>query len=146
MHKGKKTKILATLGPASANEEVLTAMVNSGLNAVRINTSHLTPDGARESFELARNIEQKTGVHIAVVFDLQGPKIRLDYVPNDAVEVAMGDSVTISVDDIPNNIKSNNPVTLNNIQTLKFSNRIAMIQSLFFLFWLLRFSSIFLVI
>jgi pyruvate kinase len=101
MLKGKKTKVLATLGPSSSSEAVLVAMVNAGMNAVRINTSHSSPDEARELFELVRRVEEKTGVHIAVVFDLQGPKIRLDYVPSNSVDVEVGDIVTISVDNIP---------------------------------------------
>ncbi len=100
MIKGKKTKVLATLGPSCASDEILTEMVMAGLNAVRINTSHASLESARESFELVRSIEKKTGIHIAIMFDLQGPKIRLDRVPNDSVEVNIDDVVVVSSEDV----------------------------------------------
>jgi pyruvate kinase len=96
MKSWKRTKIVATLGPSSMDEGVLLQMVAAGLNAVRINTSHTTLDEARASFELVRRVEAQAGAIIAVIFDLQGPKIRLDGVPNDAVTVAAGDEVRIA--------------------------------------------------
>ncbi|MFL6468368.1 MAG: pyruvate kinase [Pyrinomonadaceae bacterium] len=72
----RKAKILATLGPASSNEKVITAMISSGVSAVRINMSHGTYDDHLNNINLARAAAQKLGRPIAILVDLSGPKIR----------------------------------------------------------------------
>jgi pyruvate kinase len=72
----RKAKILATLGPASSNEKVITAMISSGVSAVRINMSHGTYDEHLANIHLARAAAQKLGRPIAILVDLSGPKIR----------------------------------------------------------------------
>lgn len=95
--KEKRTKILATLGPASSTEETLSRMVDAGLNAVRINTSHCTPEAMMEQVEKVRLIAEKKRVHLSIVVDLQGPKIRLSAVPGGAVAIQRGGTVRIVV-------------------------------------------------
>ena len=78
----KRTKILATLGPASESKEVLTAMIQAGVNAVRCNFSHGTPEDHRKRVELIRSIAKEQGTYVGILADLQGPKIRLSKFKN----------------------------------------------------------------
>ena len=73
----RRVKILATLGPASQDEAMLTKMVHAGMNAVRCNFSHGTPEDHGKRVDLIRTIMAKTGKTIAILGDLQGPKIRV---------------------------------------------------------------------
>jgi pyruvate kinase len=72
----RRAKILATLGPASNTPEIIEAMLNAGLNAVRINMSHGTPAEHTETIKLARSVAKKLDKPLAVLVDLSGPKIR----------------------------------------------------------------------
>jgi pyruvate kinase len=72
----RRAKILATLGPASNTPEIIEAMINAGLNAVRINMSHGTQAEHAETIKLARAVAKKLDKPIAVLVDLSGPKIR----------------------------------------------------------------------
>ena len=78
----KRTKILATLGPASESKEVLIAMIKAGVNAVRCNFSHGTPEDHRKRVELIRSIAKEQGTYVGILADLQGPKIRLSKFKN----------------------------------------------------------------
>ncbi|MGB7068350.1 MAG: pyruvate kinase [Pyrinomonadaceae bacterium] len=72
----RRAKILATLGPASLDNEVLENMMNAGLNAVRINMSHGNQDQHQEMIRLARETAQRLGRPLSILVDLSGPKIR----------------------------------------------------------------------
>ncbi len=91
----KKTKIVATIGPASRNEATLTAMAKAGLNIVRMNMSHGSHEDHAETIALVKSIEKKTGKSIAILLDLSGPKIRLGKV-NDGVVVKNGQNYTLT--------------------------------------------------
>ena len=71
-----RTRILATLGPASSNERTLAAMVRAGANAFRLNFSHGTHDEHRERVRLVRRVAKRLKTPISILQDLQGPKIR----------------------------------------------------------------------
>ncbi len=73
----KNTKIVATLGPASSTEEVLTQMIENGVNAFRLNFSHGSHEEHLERLELVRSVAHKLGVEVAIIQDLQGAKVRL---------------------------------------------------------------------
>jgi pyruvate kinase len=73
----RRTKILATLGPATDNPKVLERLIEAGVNVVRLNFSHGTPDVHRQRAEAARQAAGRRGEHVGVVVDLQGPKIRI---------------------------------------------------------------------
>lgn len=73
----RRTKIVATLGPASASEEVLEALVHAGVDVVRINSSHGTPELRARWMELVRSVRERLGEHLALLVDLQGPRIRV---------------------------------------------------------------------
>ncbi|MBL8487164.1 MAG: pyruvate kinase [Rhodocyclaceae bacterium] len=73
----RSTKIVATLGPASSDSRVLTALVTAGIDVVRLNFSHGSPDDHRERVDTLRNAMRRVGRTVGVMADLQGPKIRI---------------------------------------------------------------------
>ena len=72
-----RTKLVCTLGPASATPKMLGGLVEAGATVFRINTSHGSPDEHRRSLEIVREVEEGTGRPLSVLADLPGPKVRL---------------------------------------------------------------------
>ena len=91
----RRTKILATLGPASAKPEVLDAMIAAGLDAVRLNFSHGTHEAHAASYKMVREAAERAKKPIAILLDLQGPKIRLGAVKG-KIEVPTGSQLVIT--------------------------------------------------
>lgn len=91
-----KTKIIATIGPASSSKEVLKEMVASGMSIARINFSHGAYDDILKVINSIREINDELGVHIGLLADLQGPKIRLGEVENGGVMIKSGHQLTIT--------------------------------------------------
>lgn len=91
-----RTKIVATLGPGSQSPEVLRGMVASGMNVVRLNFSHGTPDEHALRLESARRAADEIGVPLGVLVDLPGAKIRVGDLPGGAAVLAAGDEVVLS--------------------------------------------------
>ncbi|HEU4708365.1 MAG TPA: pyruvate kinase [Methylophilaceae bacterium] len=87
----RKTKIVATLGPASSSEEMLARMIMAGVDVVRLNFSHGNPEDHIQRAELVRSIAARLGRPIGVLCDLQGPKIRIGKFENGSIELAQGD-------------------------------------------------------
>lgn len=77
----RRAKIIATIGPSSNNVEMLVKLIRAGMNAARINMSHGTHEGHAQSIANVREASRITGREVAVLLDLQGPKIRVDKVP-----------------------------------------------------------------
>ncbi|MFZ9149544.1 MAG: pyruvate kinase [Burkholderiales bacterium] len=73
----RRTKVVATLGPASSDAKTLARMIEAGLDVVRINFSHGSPDEHRARVNLVRQLARKAGRAVGVLVDLQGPKIRV---------------------------------------------------------------------
>jgi len=92
----KRTKIVATLGPASSNPKVLKRMVEAGLNVVRLNMSHGTKEEHRERIDLVRRVEKETGRPIPVLMDLCGPKIRIGKLSKEPLFLHRGDLVVLT--------------------------------------------------
>ena len=86
----RDTKIVATLGPASSSEEVLRDMIRAGVNVVRINFSHGSAQEHIERVSTVRAIAEELGVHIGVLADLQGPKIRISKFEDNSVFLSNG--------------------------------------------------------
>jgi pyruvate kinase len=80
-----KAKIVATLGPASSSEEVFAEMIKAGLNVARINFSHGDHQQARDSIRMIRRVNDSLGTHVAILADLQGPKLRIGEVEEGVV-------------------------------------------------------------
>jgi pyruvate kinase len=77
----RKVKIVATIGPASENEELLEKLILSGMNVARMNFSHGTHEQHAERIKVIRKLEGKLGVSVGILQDLQGPKIRVGELP-----------------------------------------------------------------
>jgi pyruvate kinase len=91
----ERTKVVATLGPASSNREVLGEMVEAGLDVVRLNFSHGERADHLARFELVRSVASERGRNLAVLADLQGPKIRVGVVDDSGVRVDRGGEVVL---------------------------------------------------
>jgi pyruvate kinase len=91
----KKTKIVATLGPASSDKEVLRQMFEAGLNVCRLNFSHGAYEDHQKVIETIRELNEETGLNVAILADLQGPKIRTNEMENNGVLLENGSEVLI---------------------------------------------------
>ncbi len=91
----KKTKIVATIGPASESEETLREIVSAGLNVARLNFSHGTQQDHKERIIKLRNIAKEVGKPIAILQDLQGPKIRLGNLKENSIMLKKGETVSL---------------------------------------------------
>jgi pyruvate kinase len=102
----RRTKIVATIGPASSDDAVVAALIEAGMDGARLNLSHGTHEDHARTAELVRTAEAASGRSISLIADLQGPKLRVGDLPA-PVRLADGDSVVIageevaSGDDIP---------------------------------------------
>lgn len=97
----KKTKIICTIGPATAGVDNLVKLIESGMNAARLNFSHGTHEDHHQMINDIRIASEKTGVPVAILQDLQGPKIRTGHVENGEVFLEDGARFAITSDDIP---------------------------------------------
>ena len=99
----KKTKIVATLGPASLKREVLKNMMLEGLNVCRLNFSHGSYDDHAGAVELIRSLNEELGLNVAILADLQGPKIRTNEMENNGVPLVNGEEILLVVDKVVGN-------------------------------------------
>ena len=91
----KKTKIVATLGPACSTREIIKDMIDAGVNVFRINFSHADYEGVKEKINIIRSLNDEFGYTTAILGDLQGPKLRVG-VMNEGVVVHDGDLITFT--------------------------------------------------
>lgn len=96
----KRTKIVATLGPSTAKKETLKQMFLEGLNVCRLNFSHGGYDAHLESLRIIRELNEELALNVAVLADLQGPKIRTHEMENNGVLLENGAIVTISTKEV----------------------------------------------
>jgi pyruvate kinase len=101
----RKTKIVATVGPASESEEMLLALAKAGVNVFRLNFSHGTHADHQIRIDRIRKINKEHGYKCAILQDLQGPKIRIGLMEsgNDGVEIFAGNQLRFASDDIVGN-------------------------------------------
>jgi len=101
MPTAKKTKIVATLGPACSTREVIKDMIDAGVNVFRINFSHADYTDVTERIEIIRGLNDEFGYNTSILADLQGPKLRVGVMKEDVV-VKKGDIVTFqTAEDVP---------------------------------------------
>src|SRR5512145_2561074 len=89
-----RTKIVCTLGPSSASPEVIGALLDAGLSVARINFSHGTHATHQRAISLVRQLAAERGRPVAILGDLQGPRIRIGDLPS-SVTVSPGDEVVL---------------------------------------------------
>ena len=95
----KKTKIVATLGPASSDRDTIKQMMVAGVNVFRINFSHADFDAAKERIQLIRDLNKELGYNVGILADLQGPKLRVGKM-KDGVVVETGDRIVFTTEKI----------------------------------------------
>lgn len=90
----QKTKIIATIGPASSSKEALTDLVRAGVNVFRLNFSHGSHEDHQAVIDNILEINERYNTHVGILADLQGPKLRVGKMENGGVEIAPGDILT----------------------------------------------------
>lgn len=92
----KRTKIVATLGPASSNKDVLLSMIKAGVDVCRLNFSHGKQEDHQKVIDTIREINQKYKTNVGILADLQGPKIRIGLVKDGGINLINGTNVKIT--------------------------------------------------
>ncbi|HHB77312.1 MAG TPA: pyruvate kinase [Desulfobulbus sp.] len=95
-----KTKIVCTIGPASDTVEILSRMIQAGMNIARLNFSHGSFSTHARTIENIRAAADQTGKRVGIMADLPGPKIRIGHFAEEPITLHRGDSFTLSADDI----------------------------------------------
>jgi len=101
MRRLRKVKIVATLGPASSDYETIKALFEAGADVFRLNMSHGSHEDIADRHRIIRQIEKETGRPIAILADLQGPKLRVGEFARGAEEIAEGDTFRLDLDPAP---------------------------------------------
>lgn len=101
----KSTKIVATLGPSSSDKETLKQMFLEGVNVCRLNFSHGSHEDHENIIKTIRELNEETGLNVAILADLQGPKIRTNEMEDNGVEIVNGQSITIVTEKVIGNNK-----------------------------------------
>jgi pyruvate kinase len=91
----RKAKIVCTIGPASNSPAILTRLIESGMNAARLNFSHGTHESHASAMTAIREAAARLGSAVAIIQDLQGPRIRVGLLPKDGIEVNAGQVVRL---------------------------------------------------
>ena len=94
----RRTKIIATLGPATDDPKVLDRLIDAGVDVVRLNLSYGTADTHRDRAHLVRERAHAQGRHVGILVDLQGPKIRIGRFSERSVSLQEGQKFILNVD------------------------------------------------
>ncbi|HEY0789433.1 MAG TPA: pyruvate kinase [Chthoniobacterales bacterium] len=92
----KKTKIVATIGPASNSEDMLRRLIEAGMDVARLNFSHGPAEQARPLVERVRKVASQEGAFVGIMGDLRGPRIRVGEMQNGAIEIKRGSKLVLS--------------------------------------------------
>ena len=95
---GRRTKIVATIGPASSSEETLAAIIEAGMDGARLNFSHGQHERHAETAQRVRDAQTASGRSVALIADLQGPKLRIGELP-EPTEIRAGEVVVVAGED-----------------------------------------------
>lgn len=126
MFNQKRTKIVATLGPATSSREILKFMILEGVDMFRVNFSHANYDTVKESIATIRSLSEELDMHVAILGDLQGPKLRVGMMkeevvvqPGDVLSFCTGsefegtkERVYMNYDNFPKDVKAGERVLL----------------------------------
>ncbi|HZC35476.1 MAG TPA: pyruvate kinase, partial [Chthoniobacterales bacterium] len=92
----KRTKIVATIGPASDSEDMLSRLIEAGMDVARLNFSHRSAEQVKPLVERVRWVADKLGVSIGILGDLRGPRIRVGEMQNGMITLQTGDKVILT--------------------------------------------------
>ena len=96
----RKTKVICTIGPASENEEVLTKMLEAGMNVARLNFSHGSHEEHQKKIDLIKRVREKLNLPIAIMLDTKGPEYRIRTFKNGKVTLNDGDTFTFTTEEV----------------------------------------------
>lgn len=96
----KKTKIICSIGPASCNVEVMTKMVNAGMNVARINFSHATTEEKENVVAVVKEVRKITGKYIGILYDTKGPEFRNGILENGEIKLEEGKTIRVVKDEV----------------------------------------------
>ncbi|MBQ2717277.1 MAG: pyruvate kinase [Clostridia bacterium] len=96
----RKTKIIATIGPASRSEEILTKMISAGMNVARLNFSHGTHEYHKETIDLIKKVRKEKEVPLGIMLDMKGPEVRTKSLSNGKVTLKKGAAFTLTSKDV----------------------------------------------
>ncbi len=123
----RKTKIVCTLGPATTERHMLEALVRAGMNVARLNMSHGTHEEKAAIIEELREIRKRLGIPLAIMIDVEGPKIRTGRLKHEHIVIKKGSVLTLTTEEIlgdenkisidypglPNDVKSGDKILMN---------------------------------
>ena len=95
-----KTKIVCTIGPACASEEVLREMMLAGMNVARFNMSHGTHESHREQMDMVKKVRFELGLPVSILLDTKGPEIRIRQFKNGKINLSVGDSFALTTENV----------------------------------------------
>src|SRR5215510_8595317 len=96
----RRTKIVCTIGPASDSEETIARLIAAGMNVARLNFSHGTPEYQRELVRKVKRVRKALNKPVAILQDLQGPKIRIGIIEQGVVQLKPGQEFVLTANDI----------------------------------------------
>ncbi len=96
----RRTKIVCTIGPASDTEEMIAKLVAAGMNVARLNFSHGTTEYQRELVRKVKRVRKALNKPVAILQDLQGPKIRIGFIQNGFVQLQPGQEFILTADEV----------------------------------------------
>lgn len=115
----KRTKILATIGPSTSNPDMIEQLINAGVNGMRLNFSHGDYAERDDQIEWIRSASKKVGKPVAILQDLQGPKIRLGVIKDNHFEVKKGDEIILDHSVVDHDGSATLPVQYNLAEKVK---------------------------
>src|SRR5262249_7744772 len=96
----RRTKIVCTIGPASDSEEMIAKLIAAGMNVARLNFSHGTPEYQRELVRKIKRVRKALNKPVAILQDLQGPKIRIGEIGSGIVKLQPGREFVLTADSV----------------------------------------------
>src|SRR3954465_8579740 len=119
-----KTKIIATIGPASESPEMLERLIRAGMDVARLNFSHGNPSKHAEIIPRIRDAARQTGRRVAIMADLPGPKLRLGKIDPEPIQLSPGGHFCLTSDDIVGNAERASMTFKSLPQVVKPGNRL----------------------
>ncbi|PIT90333.1 MAG: pyruvate kinase [Candidatus Komeilibacteria bacterium CG10_big_fil_rev_8_21_14_0_10_41_13] len=130
----KRTKIVATIGPACDSQAVLTKMIKAGVNVARFNFSHGTYASNKKAVSSLRAVAKSLNQSVGIIQDLQGPRIRVGEIAKDGLDLKKGEIVVLVEDDLKKKIKSDKKIVpiqfIKPSQILKAKNKVLLLDGL----------------